>query len=66
MKKIKDVSAGLDLIAERKKDNAELSKFLDMLDQIEAAVGGDRPGKAEAPIQRPYSGQELVTTERWK
>lgn len=67
MRTIKGVSAGLDLIAERRKANPELGKFLDLLDEIDQVAGadmGDRTGTS--PIRRPYSGEELTTTERWK
>jgi hypothetical protein len=67
MRKIKGVSAGLDLIADRKKTNPELGKFLDLLDQIEDVVGAEASdNNAPEPIRRPYSGEELKTTERWK
>lgn len=67
MRTIKGVSAGLDLIAGRKKANPELGKFLDLLDEIDDVVGTDAAEKAaSAPIRRPYSGEELKTTDRWK
>jgi hypothetical protein len=67
MRTITGVSAGLDLIAERKKSNPDLGKFLDLLDQIDGLVGdSDADSHAPTPISRPYSGEELKTTERWK
>ena len=58
------VSAGLDLIAERKK-SPSLGKFLDTLDSLDEIVGKDT-GDDSRPLRRPYSGEELETTERWK
>jgi len=67
MRTIKGVSAGLDLIAERKRRHPELGKFLDILDQIDGLIGEDvADNGSHAPIRRPYSGDELKTTERWK
>lgn len=63
---IKDVSAGLDLIGERKKGNSDLIKFLDILDDIEKIVGREDGAEASPAGTRPYSGFELETTERWK
>lgn len=66
MRTLKGVSAGLDLIAERKKQNPDLGKFLDLLDEIEEVTGAESGNHGPAPIRRPYSGEELRTTERWK
>ena len=67
MRTNKGVSAGLDLIAERRKSNPDLGKFLDLLDEIDGVVGSDSAdATADVPISRPYSGEELKTTERWK
>jgi hypothetical protein len=59
------VSAGLDLIAQRKRSPG-LGKFLELLDDIDLVVGDDKDGQDGKPIRRPYSGQELKTTETWK
>lgn len=63
MRTVKNVSAGLNLIAEKRKVSSDLERFLDMLDTIPAS--DEETSKAE-PIRRPYSGRELQTTERWK
>jgi hypothetical protein len=64
MRTKRKVSAGLDLIAERKK-NPSLGKFLDSLDSLDDIVGQDTADESK-PLNRPYSGSELETTERWK
>jgi hypothetical protein len=58
------VSAGLDLIAERKK-SPSLGMFLDTLDSLDDIIGQDA-GEESNPLRRPYSGEELDTTDRWK
>ena len=66
MRTIRDVSAGLDLIAERKKSYPELGKFLDLLDDIDNVVGHEEDHAQDAPVNRPFSGEELQTAECWK
>lgn len=66
MRTIKDVSAGLDLIADRKKHHPELGKFLDLLDGVDNLVDHGEDQKEYSPVNRPYSGEELKTTECWK
>lgn len=60
------VSAGLDLIAERIKQHSNMGRFLDDLDRLDRLVGSENGKEQNAPVNRPYSGEELATTDRWK
>lgn len=58
------VSAGLDLIKEKRKQNQELGRILDRLDALDSLT--ETPEEKESSMRRPYSSEPLRVTEPWK